>query len=98
MSNVYSFIQRDAASITLLDRFNAELIKRFFSVKGIKRRLITPEWQVYTHKLLETGFKFKPTRRIYKQLNRIIKFSRQGAFTGNPNLTTYFHPGILKSK
>jgi hypothetical protein len=98
MSNVYSFIQRDAASITLLDRFTAELIKRFFSVKGIKRRLITPEWQVYTHKLLETGFKFKPTRRIYKQLNRIIKFSRQGAFTGNPNLTTYFHPGILKSK
>lgn len=98
MSNVYSFIQKDAASITLLDRYTAELIKRFFSVKGIKRRLITPEWQVYTHKLLETGFKFKPTRRIYKQINRIIEFSRQEAYTGIPNITTYFHPGILKSK
>jgi hypothetical protein len=98
MSNVYSFIQRDATSITLLDRYTAELIKRFFSVKGIKRRLITAEWQVYTHKLLENGFKFKPTRRIYKQINRIIEFSRRGAYTGNQNITTYFHPGILKSK
>ena len=98
MSNVYSFIQRDAASITLLDRYTAELIKRFFSVQGIKRRLITHKWTVYRDRLLKQGYKFTPTRRIYKQINRIIEFSRQGAYTGNPTITTYFHPGILNSK
>src|ERR1700724_3143968 len=98
MSNVYSFLQRDAASITLLDRYTADLIKRFFTVKGIKRRLISHKWQIYTYRLLETGFKFKASRRMYKQLNKIIKFSRKGAYKGDSNITTYFHPGILKSK
>jgi hypothetical protein len=98
MSNVYFFIQRDATSITLLDRYSAELIKRFFSVKGIKRRLVTAKWKVYTHKLLKQGYKFQATKRIYKQINRIIEFSRQGAYKGNQNIATYFHPGILKSK
>jgi len=98
MSNVYSFLRRDAALIILLDRFTAELIKRFFSVKRIKRRLITHKWRIYTYRLLETGFKYKATKSIYKQLNRIIKFSRRGGYTGDSNITTYFHPGILKSK
>jgi len=98
MSNVYSFLQRDAASITLLDRYTVDLIKRFFTVKGIKRRLISHKWQIYTYRLLETGFKFKASRRMYKQLNKIIKFSRKGAYKGDSNITTYFHPGILKSK
>jgi len=98
MSNVYSFIQRDATSITLLDRYSAELIKRFFSVKGIKRRLVTSKWKVYTHKLLKHGVKFQATKGIYKQINRIIQFSRKGAYKGNQNIATYFHPGILKSK
>jgi len=98
LSNVYSFLRRDGASMILLDRFTTELIKRFFSVKRIKRRLFSHKWKIYTYRLLKTGYKYKASKQIYKQLNRIIEFSRRGAYKGDPNVTTYFHPGILKSK
>ena len=50
------------------------------------------------NELLINSFKFNASKSIYKQLNVIIKFSRRGGFKGDSNITTYFHPGILKSK
>ena len=91
MSNVYSFLKKEGSSITLLDRFTTELIQRFFAVKSIKRRIMD-------NTLLINSFKFNGSKAIYKQLNTIIKFSRRGGFKGDSNITTYFHPGILKSK
>lgn len=91
MTNVYSFLKKEGASLTLLDRFTTELIQRFFAVKRIKRRIMDD-------KLLINSFKFNASKLIYKQLNRIIKFSRRGGYKGDSNITTYFHPGILKSK
>jgi hypothetical protein len=90
-SNVYSFLKKEGASITLLDRYTTELIQRFFAIKRIKRRIMD-------NKLLINSFKFNGSKSVYKQLNRIIKFSRQGGFKGDSSITTYFHPGILKSK
>lgn len=91
MTSVYSFLKKEGASLTLLDRFTTELIQRFFAVKRIKRRIIDD-------KLLSNSFKFNASKPIYKQLNRIIKFSRQGGLKVDSSITTYFHPGILKSK
>jgi len=91
ISNIYSFIQKEGASITLLDRYTTELIRHFFAVRMVKRRKMG-------NKLLDEGFKFNGSKSIYKQLNKIIKFSTRDEIKGDSSITTYFHPGILKSK
>ena len=91
MSNFYSFLNKEVTSLILLDKFSNELIKRFFSVKRLKRKFIYD-------KTLERGEKFWPSNHISKKFNYIIRYTRKAAYNGNSNIISYFHPGILKSK
>ena len=91
MSNFYSFLNKEVTSLILLDKFSNELIKRFFSVKRLKRKFVYD-------KSLERGKKFWPSNHMSKKFNYIIRYTRRAAYDGNSNIATYFHPGILKSK
>ena len=91
ITNLYSFLQKEITSLTILDRFTNELIKRFFSVKWIKRRQIMD-------KILNKSRKFNTANHWYKNFLFILRFSRRISTIGDLNRTTYYHSGILKSK
>jgi len=88
VNNLYSFLQKEVTSLMMLDRFTNELIKRFFSVKWIKRKQILDN-------VLNKGRKLNIIKDWYKNFLFILKYSRRKDNDLNFNKTT---SGVLKSK
>lgn len=91
INNLYSFLQKEITTLTMLDRFTSELIKRFFSVKWIKRKQLLDE-------ILNKGRKLNIVKRWYKNFLSVIKLSGWNDNTLDINKITYFQTGTLKSK
>jgi len=67
-SSVYYFLKLDKINTTYLDNYTSKLIKLFFNVKYLRKRLT---WDLK----ITNGFKIVPDLYFYKNINNILSYT-----------------------